>query len=246
MIDEIPPEPPPIPNEPIDNIQATIQDVLDPIHHLMSHSAIPKLGDLYLWERSEKCDIIETVCQQFDPESSFDSSTGQNTSLLSSKQRKKQNKRKNKGGMEDVDRYEIMQMKTDISIKQNTLLYTDQDKEEAEAKLFGVIEKMRDQNNPIMFYLKKRKDSLENVLKCLKRGLENSKRRKRKSMSMYNIESVGRFQKLPFFCRVTYHFSHARFKKCKRKGGSLLGYDSTRLPLFLFCEYFVHPPDRSS
>ena len=69
--------------------------------------------------------------------------------------------------MEDVDRYEIVQMKTGISIKQNTLLYTDQNKEEAEAKVFDVIEKMRDQNNPMMSYLEKRKDSLEKRIETL-------------------------------------------------------------------------------
>ena len=49
---------------------------------------------LYLWERSEECDLIETVCQQLDSKSSYDSSTGQIPSLLSSKQQQKTKEKK--------------------------------------------------------------------------------------------------------------------------------------------------------
>ena len=40
-------------------------------------------------------------------------------------------------------------------------------KEEAEAKLFDIIEKMRVQNKPMMSYLEKRKDSLEKRIEML-------------------------------------------------------------------------------
>ena len=121
---------------------------------------------LYLWERSEKCDIIETVCQQLDPESSLDSSTGQIASLLSNRQRKKQKK---KGEMEDVDRHEIMQIKMDISIKQYTLQKTEKNMEDADEKLYDVVKEMMDPENEMMPYLEKRKGFLEKRIETLEK-----------------------------------------------------------------------------
>ena len=43
----------------------------------------------------------------------------------------------------------------------------DQNKEGTDETLFYVIEKMRDQNNPMMSYLKKRKNSLEKRIQTL-------------------------------------------------------------------------------
>ena len=149
---------------------------------------------LYLWERSEECDLIETVCQQLDSKSSYDSSTGQIPSLLSSKQQKKQKKRKNNGETKDIERLEIMQMNANISTKQHTRQKAKQSIEDTHDKLYGVIKEMMDRKGRVFS---------KNVSKRLKRGPENSKRRllccKRKLMSVHNIKLVGRFQKLPLF-----------------------------------------------